>query len=62
MTIKQAIKEVIDSEAFMEQARSDARLRVFLGRWNAGEIKENAAMKLLKKFGYKINIEVTKRA
>lgn len=57
MNIKQGIKQVMESEAFKEAARKDARLRVFLGRYNKGEIKNGAAIELLLKFGYKVSVK-----
>ncbi len=56
MTIKEAIKKLMNSEKFNEDARKDAKLRVFRQRYNAGEIKNGAAITLLQSYGYKVEI------
>ncbi len=58
MTIKQAVRQLINSEAFKLEARKDAKLRVFLGRYNKGEIKNGAAIEVLLKFGYKVDVNI----
>lgn len=57
MTINQAIRQVIESQRFKEESRKDAKLRVFLGRYIKGEVKNGAATELLMKFGYKVDIK-----
>ena len=61
MTIKEAIKKLLDSDKFQEDSRTDARLRVFRQRYNAGEIKNGAAVNLLINYGYKIEAMEGKR-
>ncbi len=60
MTIKEAIKELVNSDKFQEDARTDARLRVFRQRYNAGEIKSGAAVNILTSYGYKIDVTAKK--
>ncbi len=57
MTINQAIRQIIASEPFKEKAKKDAKLRVFLGRFLKGEIKNGSAIEVLLKFGYKVEIK-----
>lgn len=56
MTIQKAINDLIQSVAFKEAARTDAKLRVFLGRLRKQEIKTGAMVDLLIRFGYKIEV------
>lgn len=56
MTIKDAIKELLKSERFIEDSRKDAKLRVFRQRFLAGEIKNGAAITLLNEYGYKVEV------
>lgn len=56
MTIKQAIQELMKSDNFLEKCRTDAKLRVFRQRYNAGMIKNGAAVNLLLTYGYKIDV------
>lgn len=61
MTVKQAIQKLLESDNFNEDARTDARLRVFRQRFNAGQIKNGAAINLLQLYGYKIEITESKK-
>lgn len=56
MTIKEAIKELMKTDKFLEDARKDAKLRVFRQRFLAGEIKNGAAVSLLQEYGYKVEV------
>jgi hypothetical protein len=56
MSIEQAIKKLIESEQFKTEARTDAKLRVQLGRLKKGGIKNSAAIELLQRFDYKIEV------
>lgn len=56
MTIKDAIRELLKTDKFQEDARKDAKLRVFRQRFLAGEIKNGAAISLLQDYGYKVDI------
>ena len=60
MTIKSAISQVIESERFREKAKTDAKLRVFKGRFISGKIKPGAAIQILTKFGYRIEVYLNK--
>jgi hypothetical protein len=58
MTLEKAIEELINSDKFREQAKNDARLRVYTGRYKSGALKDASARKLLTRFGYKITTSV----
>lgn len=61
MTIDEAVKQLISSEEFKLDAREDAKLRVFLGRYNKGEIKNGAAIDMLLKYGYTVEVKGRKK-
>lgn len=58
MTMEQAMQHLVESDAFKDASKTDARLRVMLGRHKAGELKEAAKIALLKRFGYTITTTV----
>ncbi len=57
MTIQEAVNHLLQSDSFKEEARQDSKLRVFLGRWNRQKIKNGAAIEVLLKFGYKVEVK-----
>jgi hypothetical protein len=61
MTIEKAIEHLVISTQFREDAKHDAKLRVFLGRHRKGEIRNGAAIELLLKYGYKISATMPKK-
>lgn len=56
MTIQKALSELFDSEAFKIAARQDGKLRLYLGRFKKGALKNGAATELLLQFGYRIEV------
>lgn len=56
MTIKSAISQLIESERFRNKAKTDAKLRVFKGRFIGGKIRPGSAVQMLTKFGYRIEV------
>ena len=61
MTIEQAISELMGSEAYLTASRHDAALRVYLGRYRQGTLKNASAIELLEKFGYTIEVKKGKK-
>jgi hypothetical protein len=57
MTIEKAIAELLISERFLEDSRKDAKLRVALGRHKRNTLKNGAAIELLEKYGYAIDVK-----
>lgn len=57
MTIEEAINQLVESSDFKEAARVDAKLRVQIGRIKKDGIKHSAAIELLQKFGYLVDIK-----
>lgn len=56
-----AVEELIDSEDFKRQAKTDSNLRVFKTRFNKGELKNGAMVDLLINFGYTIEVKGGKK-
>ena len=64
MTIEEAFKQLIKSSEFTEAAKDirNGKLRVYLGRFNAGKLKSGAMVELLISNGYEIKAnKVTKK-
>ena len=65
MELKEAILELIDSDAFKNKAKQkDAeggKYRMFLTRHKKGELKKGAAIEMLLEHGYKLEIKKPKR-
>ena len=61
MTIEEALKHLIASEAFKHEAKQkDKRgssLRKWLSRYNKGELRTGGAVDLLLEFGYKVVVK-----
>jgi len=57
MTIEKAVEDLLNSEEFKADARQDAKLRVFIGRYRKGTVGNGAAIELLLRYGYTIEVK-----
>ena len=64
MELKEAIEHLIQSDAFKLKAKQKdaegSKYRMFLSRYNKGELKNGAAFDFLIEHGYKIDIKKPK--
>lgn len=60
MEVNEALEELLASQAFREKAKEKnnegGKLRMFVTRYQRNEISTSAAVALLEKFGYKVEI------
>lgn len=56
MTIEKAVDQLLKTEKFAKDARKDARLRVFQQRHREGSLGKAAALAILVKYKYKIEV------
>lgn len=56
MTIEKALQTLLESENFKADARQDAKLRMFQSRHRKGEIKTGAAVEMLIRYGYTVDV------
>lgn len=65
MELKEAIQHLITSDAFKDKAKQKnaegGKYRMFLTRFNKGEIKNGAAIDFLIEHGYRIEIKQPKK-
>ncbi len=63
MTIKEATEKLVTSEEFKAAAKqlSNAKLRVYLGRYKKGTLSECGALELLLQFGYTVEVKKVKK-
>ena len=54
ITIKEALRQMVESQEFREAQKIDSGLRVYAGRIRKGTFSGGAAVKMLEAFGYKI--------
>lgn len=54
--IDSAVKDLMQSDAFKQDANLDPTLRVYEGRFNKGKLGATTAIRLLKLYGYKVEI------
>ena len=64
MSIQEAVQHLVSSDAFKEKAKQKnaegGKYRMFLTRFNKGEIKNGVAIDFLLEHGYKIDIKKPK--
>jgi len=60
MEVNSALENLLKSQAFKEKAKikdkDGGRLRMFMTRYQRGEISTGAAVEMLENFGYKVEI------
>lgn len=61
MTIEEAIKDLFESEKFINEAKTNSTFRSSLARYRTGELKTQAMVDLLLKFGYIITVTKGKK-
>jgi hypothetical protein len=65
MNLKQALEHLVNSEGFKNEAKEKtskgAKYRMFLKRYNDGELKNGAAIDMLLEHGYEIDIKKPKQ-
>jgi len=65
MEVNKALKDLLNSETFKQQAKEKnkdgSKLRMFVTRYQRGEVSTGAAVTLLEKFGYKVDVLPTKK-
>jgi hypothetical protein len=61
MNIENAVKSLLDSESFRDKAKEKnkegGRLRMFVTRYQRGEVSTGSAVQLLENFGYQIEVK-----
>lgn len=57
MTIEKALQTLLESEQFKLDARQDSNLRVFQSRQRKGQIKTGAAVEMLIRYGYTVDVK-----
>jgi hypothetical protein len=64
MDISKAVEHLVNSETFKKEAKQrtskGAKYRMFLKRFNDGELKNGAAIDMLLEHGYHVNIKIPK--
>ena len=64
MKVDKALENLIKSNVFREKAKEKSKdggnLRMFLTRYQRGEVKTGAAITMLEKFGYQIEVSNNK--
>lgn len=61
MTIEKAGDHLFKSKKFKEDAKTNAALRVYLGRFKNRKLKNASLIELLVKYGYKLEVYVPKK-
>ena len=65
MKINKAVEDLLNSSSFKEKAKEKnkdgGRLRMFVTRYQRGEIKTGTAVSLLEKFGYEVEVSPRKK-
>lgn len=66
MEVNKALNDLLNSQDFKEQAKAKnkdgGKLRMFVTRYQRGEVSTGTAVTLLEKFGYKVDIVPNKKA